>query len=114
MNKSIILQLEKELLNPDVRNNSEKIKELLSEDFIEYCSSGSIYRYKTGDTFENKESSTWEIVDISVHELSEGICLALYKLVKNGKKTLRSSIWKRFDSGWKLVFHQGTPENVNP
>lgn len=50
-NSELILNLEKELLKPEVRKSPEKLKELLSEDFIEYCSSGVIYNYNVNDTF---------------------------------------------------------------
>jgi hypothetical protein len=44
--KRHILQLENDLLKPEVIQSVEKTSKLLSNDFIEFCSSGQIYYYK--------------------------------------------------------------------
>jgi hypothetical protein len=31
---------------------------------------------------------------------------------KPPRHVLRSSIWKRTDAGWKMLFHQGTPTDA--
>lgn len=112
-----ILQLEKELFKSDIRKSSEKISELLANDFIEFCSSGSEYHYNTTDVFQEKnENNTidWEIIDFMIKKLSDNTILAMYKLIKhselneNKKYSLRSSIWKCYAGKWKMSFHQGT------
>jgi hypothetical protein len=112
-----ILDLEKELLKPETRKSSERISELLAEDFIEFCSSGKVYQYKKGDTWEagtNSPQINWQIEDFGIKELSPDTVLATYKVIKNSEKddtkkySLRSSIWKLFNGDWKMVFHQGT------
>lgn len=45
MDKIKILELEKELFKSEVRKSASKIKELLSEDFFEFTSSGKEYNY---------------------------------------------------------------------
>lgn len=40
--KKHILQLETDLLNPEIRKSIEKAGEFLSDKFIEFCSSGYI------------------------------------------------------------------------
>jgi len=111
-----ILKLEKRLLQNEVRISATKIEELLSDNFYEFCSSGKIYHYKKGDTFSMAvDSYTWEIIEFKIEDLSEDCILATYKLTKHNefddskKYSLRSSIWKLFDSRWKMTFHQGTP-----
>lgn len=54
--KEYILNLEKQLLKSEVRKSSQKIQQLLCDDFIEYTSSGHEYKYKKGDVFQ--KSST--------------------------------------------------------
>ena len=112
-----ILQLEKDLLKSEVRKSSQKINEILSDDFIEFCSSGSIYHYKNGDIFQEKDDeieNNWEILDFEIKELSGNYVLALYKVIKlnekdeNKRSSIRSSIWKLYDGKWKMIFHQGT------
>lgn len=112
-----ILDLEERLIQPEVRQSPQKIAELISDDCIEFCSSGTIYSYNVGDVFDvNKDLSVidWEIKDFSIKILSDDVVLATYKATKNNKLTkeskhsLRSSIWKTFNGNWKMIFHQGT------
>lgn len=112
-----IFELEKELLKPETRQSAEKISELLSDDFMEFCSSGSIYHYSKGDVFSKEMDisvENWEVRDFTIKELSNDCVLATYKVIKHNelsqdvKYSLRSSIWKLFNGIWKIVFHQGT------
>ena len=112
-----IFELEKELLKPETRKSAEKLSELLSDDFIEFCSSGSIYHYNKGDVFDNDSNSLeiqWEIKEFTIKQLCNDCILTTFKLIKhselreNMKYSLRSSIWKLFNGTWKMIFHQGT------
>ena len=111
--KELILSLENELLKPEVRKSPKKLRELLSEDFVEYCSSGSIYNYDHKDTFY-EENVEFRLMDFQIRELSKDCILATYKVKKiyhNDnivKSSLRSSIWKFKNNQWKMIFHQGT------
>ena len=71
--KKHILELEKDLLKPETRKSSEKISELLSDDYIEFCSSGNIYNYNKDDVFDNDSNSSeikWEVKEFKVKQLS--------------------------------------------
>ena len=112
-----IFELEDRLLQPEVRSSAEKIAELLHIDFFEYCSSGSVYCYRKGDVFDEKNGSATvhrEIKDFEINLLSPDVVLATYKVIQhdelsqNLKYSLRSSIWKCFNGEWQIVFHQGT------
>lgn len=108
-----ILNLEKQLLDPIVRKSADKLKELLSEDFVEFCSSGEIYKYNPNDTFF-EENVSFNIMNFTCAKLTEGYALATYKVDKiykqdnTTKSSIRSSIWKLIDDRWKMIFHQGT------
>ncbi len=112
-NETYILELENELLKPETRKSIEKISELLSDDFVEVCSTGEIYRYKIGDTFY-KENVSYEITNFDSKQLSDECILTTYKVGKRFevdksiKYSFRSSIWKCFNGKWKMIFHQGT------
>lgn len=115
--KELIYQCEYQLLKSEVRKSAERINELLSEDFIEFTSSGNVAFYEVGEVFQEKNDNTeldWEIKDFILRELSDKCVLAMYKVIKhdeideNKKYSLRSSIWKDFDGHWKMIFHQGT------
>lgn len=112
-----ILELENELLKSEIRCSSEKISQLLSENFIEFCSSGKVYHYSVGDVFDNGDNISqinWEIKGFQLKEFAVDCVLATYKLIKHNefdeskKFSLRSSIWKLSNDTWKMVFHQGT------
>ena len=113
----IIYQCECELLKSKVRKSSERIVELLADDFIEFTSSGNVAFYEIGEVFQCKDDKTelnWEIKDFNIKELSNECILAMYKVIKHDeideskKYSLRSSIWKCFGGQWKMIFHQGT------
>ncbi|MEG2289003.1 MAG: DUF4440 domain-containing protein [Clostridium sp.] len=112
-----ILKLEKDLLKSEVRKSSQRINEILSNDFIEFCSSGNVYNYKNGDIHQAVDDNNildWEVLDFKVKELSNDCVLAMYNLIKHNeidkykKNSLRSSVWKYYDGNWKMIFHQGT------
>lgn len=110
-----ILQLETDLLKPEIRQSIEKTSELLSDGFIEFCSSGYVWHYNKGEPVdEQMQQINWEIKDFAINQLSDDCVLATYKLIEhskineNKKYSLRSSIWKCFDGRWKMFFHQGT------
>lgn len=113
----IILSNEMRLLDRDVRCNSAEITRLVDPGFIEFCSSGKVYRYSDGDTFGFSEGMTFEITGFSVKELSSKIVLATYVSVKTDlgtervTYTNRCSLWKNDGPGWRIVFHQGIPRD---
>lgn len=115
--EKLILQLEGDLLKSEIRKSSQKLNELLADDFVEFTSSGTEYYYKSGDVFQKQNDNNeliWDIIDFKIKQLSEDCILATYKVIKhnesneNKKYSLRSSIWKCYDRRWKMLFHQGT------
>ena len=115
--KEHILQLENDLLKSEVRKSAEKINDVLSNDFIEFTSSGSEYHYKNSDVFQEQNDNQilyGEILDFKIIEVADDCILSMYKIIKhnelneNKKYSLRSSIWKCLDGKWKMIFHQGT------
>jgi len=112
-----IFELENELLKSETRQSAEKISELLSDNFTEFCSSGNIYNYNKGDVFDeniNLSELMWEIKQFTTKQVSNDCILATYKLINHSelnehmKYSLRSSTWKCLNGKWKMIFHQGT------
>jgi hypothetical protein len=112
-----IFELENELIKSETRQSAEKISELLSDDFTEFCSSGNIYNYNNGDVFDKNiklAEIKWEIIQFKTKQLSNDCILVTYKLIKHSelnehmKYSLRSSTWKCSNGKWKMIFHQGT------
>ena len=82
--------------------------------FWEVGASGRRYsRELVLDELEKRYSQpyedVWEASDFCCQELAGGLYLLTYTLLQNReRKTRRSTIWQRGESGWKIVFHQGT------
>jgi len=108
-------ELETSLLDPKVRASREKLEELLAQDFIEFGSSGRIY--KKADTLKNlpesKDKIEYTISNFEARELSECLVQTTFvseRVINGTDKTraLRSSLWKKIGSRWQIIFHQGT------
>ncbi len=108
-------ELELMLLNINIRQNSEKLNNLLADDFTEFGKSGRIYdKQSVIKSLSNESFVNHSIIDFKVKQLSEDVFLITYKTIQNktenhsGTDSLRSSIWKKYTDGWKIIFHQGT------
>lgn len=114
MDFNIIIDLEKKLLNPALRKNSHLLNELLDDTFIEFGTSGRIYDKKIIIEKLSEEIPTdIEAFDFIPVKISSDVVQIRFKTQRkmdDGSLTssLRSSIWKKSDQGWRMVFHQGT------
>jgi hypothetical protein len=115
--KDLIISMELSLLDKNIRNDKNELIKYISKEFIEYGSSGRIYTY--GDTLNlssnEEEQIEYKILKMDTKILSENVVLVLYiiEIKKENEKiiTNRSSIWKRENDIWKIIFHQGTKVN---
>jgi hypothetical protein len=108
--------LETTLLKPEVRSSREKLDELLADDFMEFGSSGSVYRKPNtlANLTTNIDKVVYEVSDFEAKELSENFVLTTFKTKRTINDndivvSLRSSIWKKTSGNWQMFFHQGTP-----
>lgn len=110
-----LLQLEQRLLSPAARRNGEELSHLLAADFIEFGVSGNIWN--KADVVEQlpKEHFTQRTISqFAVKPLSEHTALVTYHChvetlgQQRSIGSLRSSIWRKQDEQWQMVFHQGT------
>ena len=108
--KEQLLQLEEQLLKPEIRTSKDKLSKLLADTFFEFGSSGKVL-YKDEDISEMTLGEVrMTLSEFEVHPLSEEIVLTTYRIYNevNEQHSLRSSIWKIVDGDWKMHFHQGT------
>lgn len=114
--KEIIFELENKLQKPEVRKSVELLNDLISNDLIEFGSSGLVY--KKSDVLKNLPTSSeikFNMTDFQINTLSSNIIQSIFRTekidTKTGKVTrsLRSSLWKNEDGKWRMIFHQGTP-----
>jgi hypothetical protein len=108
---------EEQLFDPAVRASRTALEELLSDEFREIGSSGTLYSfYDIADQLAEGEPEgiTRTLTDFDLKMLSEALGLVTYRSTRrypDGReiKTLRSSIWRlEADGRWRMLFHQGT------
>lgn len=112
---TLLRQLEEELLKPEVRSSPERVGRLLA---VEFGSSG--HACDKAQTVAALQQETPDpavrivLTEFAARCLAPEVVLVTYRTTRRGSpdappSRLRSSIWKRIDGRWKMVFHQGTP-----
>lgn len=113
----LMKSLELSFFDFSIRHSSDKLNELVAEDFIEYGRSGKIFnKQEIIGLLLNSEAPSVKLEDFKTKLLSRDILLVNYLSVignskKQAERTLRTSIWKLHGDKWKIIFHQGTPLN---
>lgn len=108
--KQVVYELERRLLDSEVRTNPEVLSNLLADDFVEFGSSGKVWVkadcLRDGGIGEVKMS----IRNFQISPLAPDVVLVTYQALneENRQRTLRSSIWTYRNNRWQLTFHQGT------
>ena len=101
-----IRALEEQLTMPAIRASFDALDRLISDQFVEFGSSGRIYTKQ--DVIAQllaKPNIQVTLGDLQVRPLSDDVALATYRTAAS----LRSSVWRREGERWRVVFHQGTP-----
>ncbi len=109
--------LEKALHRSEVRSDREELDRLLDPEFRELGRSGRVYeRAEILDEFADRvpEYEVWA-QDFQLVRLSDAVALLTYRsahVTRGGElenHTNRSSVWRLTATGWRMIFHQGTP-----
>jgi len=107
--------LELALLDPAVRRDRVQVAALLAKDFFEFGSSGRVWlRAETIALLATEDYTPPEMECFRCDRIAADVALVTYKSVRrdgaSGEKAvaLRSSLWVREASGWRVRFHQGT------
>ena len=114
--------LEEQLLQPEIRKNSERLGDLLADEFIEFGSSGRTFdkrsvidRLPQEQRDPEAQSMQWTITEFSARRLAPRVVLVTYRrgtrrdASAEATYSLRSSIWRSTGSKWLMIFLQGTP-----
>jgi hypothetical protein len=56
----------------------------------------------------NPAEESWETTDCHCLEIARDRYLITYTLKQGGRVTRRATLWRRAESGWKIMYHQGT------
>lgn len=118
--EATIIQLECDLLNPDFRRDRARLAALLAEDFHEVGASGRVYdRADVLRLLPGAADMCQSMHEASLHHLAPDVTLLTYiaehRCGTMVRRTLRSSIWIRTATGWRIRYHQGTilPETLH-
>jgi hypothetical protein len=117
--EALIRELERKLLNPEIRSSREELEKLISPDFIEYGSSGKIYNYPGVLAYliaNAGRNFTYNFVNFKTRQLADDTIQALYILETERNRqvriTNRCSLWRLEEDSagrvWRIIFHQGT------
>lgn len=110
----ILVDLEKQLMDPESRKDISFLEKTLDTTFLEIGSSGKIWsRESILRSLPQEQTASFMSYDFSVRSLAQDLELVNYRTenLDGGvvtSESLRSSIWKRVDGQWKIIFHQGT------
>ena len=110
-----IRELEERLLRPEVRRSRENLEELLADEFTEFASDGAAYaKAQVIDALQSEVPCQRSLIDFRIVALAEDVVLSTFRSTRHGDapaeavESLRSSIWKRRNGRWQMIFHQGT------
>jgi hypothetical protein len=120
---TLLRSLEEALLKPEVRHSPDRVGNLLSDDFIEFGSSGRVFnKQQVIEALEREgpadSTIRLSLVDFIARGLASNVILVTYLTIQEGgpgtrqDSRLRSTIWKLIEGRWQMVFHQGTPSTV--
>ena len=110
-----LLSLEQRLLDPATRTDAARLETLLSDDFVEFGSSGRIFDKSSIVLALSSEVATLNsISEFKMLALTEDAAFVTYRLSRRSAPdavptdSLRSSMWRNVRGEWKMAFHQGT------
>ncbi len=113
--QALLYALEIRLLDPHIRRSSEDVAALLADDFLEIGASGRVFdRDELIKELARERPFFWTISDFVARPLAPDIIMVTYRLVartgseRTPRRSLRTSIWKKSNDAWRMVFHQGT------
>lgn len=91
----------------------EVFEAIMSPDYWEVGASGRVYgREFVIETLIQRYSAPhddpWLISDFEVRGIADDLYLVTYELDQAGRRSRRSTIWRRSIDGWFAVYHQGT------
>lgn len=112
-----ILALELSLLDTNKRHDRQWLEQVLAQGMVEFGKSGRVYDRDTiieALLDETPAPGRFDLIEPTLTELSADTALLTYRLRPTAEAhgqtvgSLRSSIWRRRNGRWQLVFHQGT------
>ncbi|MDH5834728.1 DUF4440 domain-containing protein [Luteimonas kalidii] len=108
--------LERALLDPVVRADRERVDALLAEEFMEIGASGAVFGKRGAlARVPDERGVAFSARSMRTRPVTDDVVCVTYRATRtqgaDERHSLRSSWWRRSaDGGWRMVFHQGTPD----
>ena len=102
---------ERALLRADVRTSPAELEQLLDPDYTEIGASGRLWHRADMIAALLAEPSDGDPIadsDMNGTLLTPELVLLTYVSDRAGRRARRSSLWRRTDGHWRVLFHQGT------
>jgi hypothetical protein len=100
---------------PEFGTSRADFERMTADDFWEIGASGRRYsRERVLDALEQRYSGgayedVWETSGFECRRLAGNVYLLTYTLVQDRVRvTRRSTIWRKSNDGWQILYHQGT------
>ncbi|WP_256991210.1 DUF4440 domain-containing protein [Rhodococcus sp. 06-235-1A] len=107
---STVLALERELQTAECRRDRARLARLLADDFTEVGASGAVWdKSSILDMLGNENPVDIEVIELSGREISVEFVLVHWISRTLTMRARRTSLWRRTETGWESVHHQGTP-----
>lgn len=101
-------------LSPECRADPACLRRLLSPDFHEFGASGGAFDYAGAlarvAVEQPAAGEPLEASDMHGRLVADGIVMITYTCDDGGRRSNRTSLWRRVEPGrWQMFHHQGTP-----
>ena len=108
---SHVVALELRLLDPRARADRREVEALLHPDFREVGASGRVWnRASVARELAADPGEPVEVSELAARQVREDVVLVTYLAARaDGSSSWRSSLWVLGETGWSVLFHQGTP-----
>lgn len=100
-------------------NTAQDIKNQMCDEFWEVAASGNVYtQHDVINTLLERYNDLdyqdiWEAKDFELTKIAPDHYLLTYILIQDKTRvTRRSTLWRRINGGWKILYHQGTVIDV--
>ena len=111
-----LIEQERVLLEPSIRQSSSSLDKLLSPYFHEISANGMMFnKAHVMSRLPNEKVPQFYNQSFKGQMLSDGLAqLTYHAAYRHSAKaplhySIRMSIWKRTQNHWALIYHQGTP-----
>jgi hypothetical protein len=107
---------ERESLSPECRADAPRLERLLAPDFHEFGASGGEIGYSgTAELVARSTDPDDEPIKVENMRgqlLADGLAMVKYTSENHGRRSNRTSLWRRTEPGhWQIFHHQGTITN---